>query len=545
MKRTLVAIAAFLAAVAIVPVAAAAPDGAPNAPVHLQILAVSDWHGQLDPLSIQNVGNVGGAGTISTYWKRDRIGNPNTLTLTAGDAFGATPPLASFFDEEPALKAMNLMGFTADTFGNHNFDKGVVHLQRMIDLAEFDYVSANLRNVESNLSGVDPWRLYHVGGVKVAVIGITNPEATELVFPGSFGTIELLDAATVANKRAEIARKAGASVVIVLIHAGMTGRDAAGTAIGPLRDFAEDVENVDLIMGDHTDFEFAGQIGDAYVVENRSRGATYSKTQLVVDPVTKSVTSVANQFVVPFANAANPSDPAIEAMLAPYRADLSSKLDVKIGEATALFPRAGNNERLGEAAIGNLATDAMRTSNSTQISITNGGGIRKPLPSDYAPADHTLRRTTAGYAPGPPYDLVLGDGYAIFPFGNAVLTRMVSGAQLLAALEHGVSAIPLSNGRFLQVSGFKFVFDSARPVGSRVVSATLDGGQAIMPGGTYTVAMPDFMNAGGDGYTMFVDGQPYATRNLLADAFNEYVAAKTPVTPVLEGRIKDLARPGA
>ena len=543
MKKTLVAVAAFLAAIAVVPVAGAAPDGAPNAPVHLQILAVSDWHGQLDPLSIQNVGNVGGAGTISTYWQRDRIGKPNTLTLTAGDAFGASPPLASFFDEEPAVKAMNLMGFTADTFGNHNFDKGVVHLQRMIDLAEFDYVSANLRNVESNLSGVDPWRLYHVDGVKVAVIGITNPEATELVFPGSFGTIELLDAATVANKRAEIARKAGASVVIVLIHAGMTGRDAAGVATGPLRDFAEQVENVDLIMGDHTDFEFQGQIGDAYVVENKSKGATYSKTELVVDRATKSVTSITNQFVVPIANAANPSDPAIEAMLAPYRADLSSKLDGKIGEATALFPRGGSPavERTREVAIGNLSTDAMRISNGTQIAITNGGGIRAPLPSSYAPADKSLRRPATGYALGPPFDLVIGDGYTVFPFGNAVLTRMISGAQLLAALERSVSAIPAAQGFFLQISGFKFTYDSSKPAGTRVVSATLDGGAAILPGATYTVAMPDFVNAGGDGYTMFVDGQPYATRNLLAEAFNDYIEANSPVTPVVEGRITNIA----
>jgi 5'-nucleotidase len=183
----------------------------------------------------------------------------------------------------------------------------------------------------------------------------------------------------------------------------------------------------------------------------------------------------------------------------------------------------------------------MRLSNGTQISITNGGGIRKPLPSDYLPADHTLRRTSAGYAAGPPFDLVIGDGYSVFPFGNAVLTRVISGAQLLAALEHGVSAIPAANGRFLQISGFKFVFDSSKPVGARVVSATLDGGAAIMPGAMYTIAMPDFMNAGGDGYTMFVDGQPYATRNLLAEAFNEYIKANSPVTPTIEGRITNIA----
>ena len=538
-KRTLLALGAL--ALLVAPAGHARIDAKPAQPVTIQLLAVSDWHGQLDPQTVTGItGNVGGAAVISSYWKADRAANPNTLTLTAGDAYGASPPLSSFFGEEPAVKAMNLMGFTADTFGNHNFDRGISHLQKMIDLAEFDYVSANLRNVEDNLSDVGPWRLYHVGGVKVAVIGITNPEAPTLVSPNSFGTIEVTDPVEAANKRAEIARKAGAALVIGITHQGMTGRNAAGEATGPLRDFASAVDGYDVILGDHTDFQFQGVIDGTLVVENRSKGVSYSRTSLVVDPATKSVTSATNTFVTPLAAGVTP-DPAIEQMLAPYRAELSAKLDGKIGEATAVFPRGSNIERLREVAIGNLATDAMRLSNGTQIAITNGGGIRAPLPSSYAPADRTLRRPSPGYAAGPPFDVVIGDGYTVFPFGNAVLTRLVGGAQLLAALEHSVSSIPAANGKFLQISGFDLVYDSRLAPGARVVSAKLDNGTAIMPGGTYTVAMPDFMNSGGDGYAMFVDGQPYATRNLLAEAFNAHIAANSPVAPVIEGRIVNLA----
>ena len=156
-------------------------------PVRIQFLAVSDWHAQLDPLSVFGVGNIGGAAELSAYWMADRIDNPNTLTLTAGDAFGASPPLSSFFQEQPAVQAMNLMGFDVDTFGNHNFDKGIAHLQQMIDLANFQYVSANLKNLDDNLSGVKAFEIFDMDGVKVAVIGITNPEAPTLVFPGRFG----------------------------------------------------------------------------------------------------------------------------------------------------------------------------------------------------------------------------------------------------------------------------------------------------------------------------------------------------------------------
>src|SRR5262245_33412416 len=103
----------------------------------IQILTVSDWHGQLDPLAIPNVGNVGGAAVLSAFFAKHRTENPATLTLTAGDGFGATPPLASFFQDEPAVRAMNLMGFDADGLGNHNFDAGLERLSKLIDMAEF------------------------------------------------------------------------------------------------------------------------------------------------------------------------------------------------------------------------------------------------------------------------------------------------------------------------------------------------------------------------------------------------------------------------
>ncbi len=65
------------------------------------------------------------------------MANNRTLTLTGGDAVGGTPPLSNFFNDTPAILAMNLMGFDADTFGNHNFYAGIARLQSQIDLVEF------------------------------------------------------------------------------------------------------------------------------------------------------------------------------------------------------------------------------------------------------------------------------------------------------------------------------------------------------------------------------------------------------------------------
>ncbi|HVM11246.1 MAG TPA: 5'-nucleotidase C-terminal domain-containing protein [Actinomycetota bacterium] len=512
---------------------------APAAPIQIQLLSVSDWHAQLDPVSVSGVGDVGGAAALSSYFRAERAANPNTLTLTAGDAYGASPPLSGFFDEEPAVKAMNLMGFDADTFGNHNFDRGVGHLQRMIDLAEFPYVSANLRNVEGNLTGVRPYEIFDVSGIKVAVIGLTNPEAPELVTPGSLGTIEITDPVQAANRARAQARREGAKVFVIITHMGVTGFDAAGQPVGPLVDLANAVGGFDLIVGDHTDIQYRGVINDQLVVENRSKGLTYARTVLSVNPTSGRVIDASSEFVTPRAASIAP-DPAVVQMLRPYRDALVAAMDQPAGVATGVFPRAGNIERLREVALGNLITDAMRETYGTQIAVQNGGGIRAPLPSSYLPADTSLRRTTPGYAAGPPYDLVVGDIYTVLPFGNAVLTRTVTGLQLWSMLEHSVAPIPSSNGRFLQVSGFRFTYDAGLPPGSRVLSVTLDDGTSILPDATtYTLATNNFMNAGGDGYTMLADGQG-VTRDLDANVLLEYIRSKGTITPTIEGRITRL-----
>jgi 2',3'-cyclic-nucleotide 2'-phosphodiesterase (5'-nucleotidase family) len=201
MKRlTIVAglLAAFMVGIAAFATAATKDKPAPGE-VTVQFLAVSDWHGQLDPLN-----GIGGAAAIASYWDQDRALNPNTVALTAGDAYGATPPISNFFEEVPAVQALRMMGISVDTFGNHNFDRGTGHLQKMIDVASapegvqpgtpFRYLVANLSNLDENLSGVDKWGWLKVAGLKIAVIGAINEEAPTLVKPGSFGTMVPTDA---------------------------------------------------------------------------------------------------------------------------------------------------------------------------------------------------------------------------------------------------------------------------------------------------------------------------------------------------------------
>jgi hypothetical protein len=109
--------------------ACARPGEAPGDVRTVSIVAISDWHGQLDPITLTIDGRprrVGGAPALKAYFDQERSRKPGaTLVVTAGDAFSGTPPSSRFFDDVPAVEAQNLMGIDVDTLGNHNFDTAV------------------------------------------------------------------------------------------------------------------------------------------------------------------------------------------------------------------------------------------------------------------------------------------------------------------------------------------------------------------------------------------------------------------------------------
>lgn len=539
LRRALVAIVVVLALA--VPALALA---AKPATTSVNILDISDWHAQIDPN-----GGVGGAEALSDYFKAERLANPNTITLTAGDDFGASPPISSFFDEIPAVTAQRLMGIQVGTFGNHNFDKGIDHLQARIDQAAdpagpgapYEYVSANLMNRDAELSGVKDYKIFEFDGVKIAVIGITNPEAPTLVFPGNFGSIVPTDPVTAANKARAAARAEGASVFVVIAHMGIDGQ-TDGVATGPLVDFANAVGGFDVIIGDHTNFLFQQTINGQLVVENLSKSLSYSRIELEIRKNSGRVVSKTNTFVTP--TAAGHTDAAIAAAMQPYRDQLAPILNVNVGSSTVEIPRADacgrSDGRLCESKIGNVITDSMRLRYETDFAITNSGGIRANLtcptvdnPTDFCPA----------FTP-PPYPITRGQTFTVLPFGNFTVFVEMSGAELKTMLENGVSSMPGANGRFPQVSGLCFTYDVAAAVGSRVTGAVrqaVDGsctGPAIdLVGGTYTVAMNDFMSTGGDGYIKFATSRVNSDGTTLEETLADYVGVSSPLSPTIQGRI--------
>jgi 5'-nucleotidase len=582
----------------------------PKGTADIQLLTISDWHGQVEAFAEEDrttgiTTKWSGIAALSGYFKEARAANPLTLTLTAGDAFGATTLLSTYgsatLPDEPAVKGLNFLKIDADTFGNHNFDRGITHLKSLMDLGTYKYVSTNLTNVTTELGTkvATPYHLIDVGTgdklVRVALLGVTNPDAATLVFPGRMGTIVVKEPVAAANAAAADARKAGANVVVALTHMGATAKDMAGNPTGPAIDFAKALVGVDVVAADHVDISVNQKIGSTYIVQNRSKGRTFAKIDVKVETgVVKTVSASVVDAIAGYSfnhgtltetktctvtgdcssgytcasgkctrNKTCPTEvmcpatftctsgkcekatpvtldePAASTLLKPYNDALASKYDEKLAKTTDVFKRDGSLERSQETPLGDLVAESLLMkykADGAQIAFVNGGGLRNSIPG-YTAKDTTLVRT--GCSSTTPCDVVLGDPVAVLNLGNKAVLRSITGKALWEALEFSVAKLPAIDGRFLQIAGFKFEAKVSNTVGMRIVKVTLDDGTAIPNDATKTYKMVtgDFTSKGGDGYTMLVEPAPSPELDLMSDIFIDYIKGKTLNPASYSGRI--------
>ena len=330
--------------------------------------------------------------------------------------------------------------------------------------------------------------------------------------------------------------------------------NADGTAKGQLNTLASQIKGAVGIFGGHSHQTYASVIpGSARVApvvlgQTRNSGVEYTRTQICirngkvvgqsVQHVLKAALATVNTGVV---STVTTQDATAAAMVKGYKDQLTAKLDVKIGQVSGTFPRGGTPavERSGETPMGNYIADLMRAKYKTDFALQNGGGIRDTFPAKtYIPADTTLVRTGTGAL-----DVTLGDAFTVFPFGNQVATTVVTGENLWKALENGVGGNYPGDGRFPQISGFKFSFDASKPLGSRIVTVTkTDGTPIAKDSKVYTLTTLDYVIYGGDGYLNVFSPVEAKVKGALLDIFvdalkADMAAGKVTQVPVADGRI--------
>jgi 2',3'-cyclic-nucleotide 2'-phosphodiesterase (5'-nucleotidase family) len=476
---------------------------------NITILHTNDIHSHLDNMP-----------RLSTAITRIRKGSgkDNTLLLDAGDVFSGSIYF-NLYHGQALLWFMNYLGYEAMCLGNHEFDAGLETLTEFVNGAKFHIVSANIQfPTGSRLDNtIAPFVIIEKNGERYGIFGLTTEETTEISNTGIDITVtDHIAAARLAVAELERNR---INKIIALTHIGWN-EDLK---------LAREVGDIDIIIGGHTHTvpesypAVIDEDGSPTLIAQAGENAKYLGHLSVTFDEAGVIKDWTGSEIVRLDETVA-EDATCAAKLAEYRAPVEKTMATVIGKTLADLDGERTHVRSQETNLGDLITDSMlykagRT--GAGIAILNGGSIRASVPAG---------------------DVTLGQVMSVLPFDNYLVSFELTGEQIVAALENGVSQVEEEQGRFPQVAGLRFVWDPGASPGSRIISVDVKkagGYEPIDLNATYTVVTNNYLYQGGDGYVMFAQGIHFINLGYTDyEVLAEYITANSPVNPGIEGRIR-------
>jgi 5'-nucleotidase len=511
------------------------------------VLAINDFHGNLAPpqgssgelRTGSTKTKAGGIGFLARHLADLRARDPkNTLVVSAGDLIGASPLVSALFHDEPTIEAMNLTGLQLNAVGNHEFDEGATELKRMqtggchpadgcqdgtpFEGARFQFLAANVVD-DQGATLFPPYAVRELAGVKVAFIGMTLEGTPEIVDAAGIRGLQFRDEAETVNALVPELQKQGVKAIVVLLHEGGVQSqggpyDGCEGISGPIVDIVHRMDKeVDAVVTAHTHQPYNCVIDGKRVTSAAPYGRLITDLDLVLDTATGDVveTTARNLLVTQDVQGV----PEVQALVDRYDALAAPLRDRVLGRVSA--PLQQPNARRwpsGESTLGNALADAQLAATKdlgAQVAFMNPGGIRGDL--------------DAG-------DVTYDEAFTLQPFGNALVTLTLTGAQLHTLLEQQWEG---SHPRILQPSrGFSYTWKDSAPVGQKVDPASLRlHGTPVDPAGRYRVTVSSFLAGGGDGFRVFAEGTERQGGMLDVDALEAWLKASSPRQPPETNRI--------
>ena len=426
-------------------------------------------------------------------------------------------PWANLFQGKSSIDVMNAMKFDAMVVGNHEFDFGPKVLKERMAQARFPILGANVKG----FAALKPYVIKNIQGVRVAIIGVVTPETAVTTHPRNVAGLTFSTPESAVKKYLpELKRRA--DIIIVLSHCGFQAD----------KELAAKVPGIDVIVGGHSHTKILQPelVGQTIIVQAWEHAKALGVLNLRVKDGKVAGFDGALQEISPASGA---PDCQVQDIVARYERQVDSLLQRVIGETQVDLD--GEHVRTGETNLGDFVADVMRQAAGAEAAIINGGSIRTSIPQG---------------------KITVKDIYAVLPFDNYLVAISLTGAQIKAALEHGVARLEEPLGSFPQVSGLTFTYSRSAPAGARVKDVTV-GGRPLDPQKEYVVATNDYLVAGGDGYTVFgealksagdytnLGGTLYSSKlayndpgTWLRDLLIAAIQARKTIDPKIDGRIK-------
>ena len=476
----------------------------------ITIVHVNDVHSR-----VEGSDSTIGYAKLAAIVKEKKADNPNTLLLDAGDTLhGQT--IANLEQGASIVRMMNAVGFDAMASGNHDYNYGQARLAELAGQAEFPFLAANVYKQDGTRL-LAPYVIKELSGVKVGIFGLATSETLYKTHPDNVAGLTFADPVEEAKKM--IAELEGqADVIVALAHLGV---DASSTDTSIK--VAQAVPGIDVLIDghSHTALETGRAENGVLIAQTGEYGEHIGIVELTVDAGgVKDKTAR----LVPLEQTLDvEADPAVLSIIDTVKRGQEQLLSEIVGKTGVPLDGEREHVRAGETNLGNLIADAMLAESGADVALTNGGGIRASIPAG---------------------EITKGQVITVLPFGNYIQTKRVSGSDIKAALEHGVSAYPDALGGFPHVSGMTFKLDPAQPAGQRVHDIRIGNGPIDL-NDEYVLATNDFMAAGGDAYTMFGNYPIANDFASLEEAVIQYLEEHGEVAPKIEGRIVAAPLPGS
>ncbi|HEY8821128.1 MAG TPA: bifunctional metallophosphatase/5'-nucleotidase [Dermatophilaceae bacterium] len=605
-RRVTGVLAAVLAGATGVVMTGAASQAAPNGPtIKVQILSFNDFHGNLEApggssgrvvtdhalntagtAAVDVTKDAGGVEYLATHLRNARIGNPNTVTVAAGDIIGASPLLSAAFHDEPTIEAMNKLGLEATSVGNHEFDEGYQELLRMqsggclpdgdglnnqnscaagtFTGANFHILAANVKYAGTNNTILPSYWVKNFNGAKIGFIGMTLKETPSIVTQAGVAGLEFTDEVKTANALVPILNAKGAKAIVVLVHQGGTpavqqwvGPDhktygvnstydytcgGGGTLTGDsaILPIAANLDpQIDMVISGHTHQPYVCDVKDPagqprLVTSASSFGRLFTETNLTFDRRTQDIVraSVKGTNMIVTRDVAKAADET--SLIGTYKTLIAPIANKVLGTITTDITRT--QSPAGESPLGDLIADAQVNDPSVVtggktpvVAFMNPGGIR---------ADLTFAKTD-------PPETVDGivryeEAFTVQPFNNYLVSMDVTGADIWSLLGQQWSGGNVSAIKFLQVSkGLHYTWKGA--VGAQAVTGVTINGTPVVNDGSasYRIVTNNFLSDGGDNFAAFKNGTGKYIGGLDIDGFAKYFSQPTvsPYSPLPLDRI--------
>lgn len=495
--------------------------------IQVQLLGINDLHGQLEMTRKFNGRYIGKVEYLAAYLKQRKGENKNTLLVHAGDMVGGSAPVSSLLQEEPTIEVLNKMGFDLGTLGNHEFDRGVKEMMRLIhggtnpttgyfEGAQFPYICANVIDEKTGKPILPPFKIKKVNGIPIGFIGVVLSDTPKIVPPSELAGVKFTDEVQAINQTVTELKKQGVKAIVVLAHNGGSQSTSDGAATGEIVNMAKKVDDeVDVMFAGHTHTYLNTEVDGKLLVEAYSYATAFSDVDLEIDPVTKDIVTKKAEIVTVYQDAIKP-DEEIKEMMKKYEAKIAPTVNKVIGTAATDITSTRNKN--GESTLGNLIADSHRTAMNSDFAFMNPSGIRADIETG---------------------EVTWGEVFTIQPFKENLVKLTLTGDQIRRLLNQQWQQQEIV--RMLQISGLKYTWDGTRGFGNKVIDIFRTDGTPIDPKEKYTVTVNSYLANGGDGFTVLLEGTDKEDGPVDIDVFENYVKQlKQPFTSSIEGRVKKI-----